>query len=95
MIKKKIMTDTTVPLAFCYAPYCSRQFIIVERRLSTILPTHRPPFCQANHDKPSAASGSVAFGSVAFGSVAFGSAAFGPATFGLAAFGSMAFLVGF
>ena len=24
------MTDTTVPLSFCYAPYCSRQFIIVE-----------------------------------------------------------------
>ena len=24
------MTDTTVPLAFCYAPYCSHQFIIVE-----------------------------------------------------------------
>ena len=84
------MTDTTVPLAFCYAPYCSRQFIIVERRLSTIMPTHRPPFCQANHDKPSTASGSVAFGSLAFGS-----AAFGPATFGVAAFGSMAFLVGF
>ena len=84
------MIDTAVPLAFCYAPYCSRQFIIVERRLSTILPTHRPPFCQANHDKPL-----VAFGSVAFGSVAFGSAAFGPATFGVAAFGSMAFLVGF
>ena len=89
------MTETTIPIAFCYAPYCSRQFIIVERRLSTIPPTHRPPFCQANHDKPSAASGSVAFGSVAFGSVAFGSAAFGSATFGLAAFGSMAFLVGF
>ena len=84
------MTDTTVPLAFCYAPYCSRQIIIVERRLSTIQPTHRPPFCQANHDKPSAASGLVAFGSVAFGLAAFGSA-----TFGLEAFGSMAFLVGF
>ena len=42
------------------------------RRLCTLLPTHRPPFCQANNDKPSAASGSVAFGSAAIGSAAIG-----------------------
>ena len=28
MCIKEIMIDTTVPLAFCYAPYCSRQFIL-------------------------------------------------------------------
>ena len=30
-------------------------------------PTHCPPFCHVNHDKPSAASGLSAFGLAAFG----------------------------
>ena len=39
------------------------------RRLSTVTPTHHPPLCQANHDKPLEASCSTAFGLVASGLV--------------------------
>ena len=45
-------------------------------------PSHRPPLCQANHDKPSMASGSATSGLVASGLVTSGSA-----TSGLAAYG--------
>ncbi len=36
------------------------------------MPTHCSPFCQANHDKPLVAYGSVAFGLATTGSAAFG-----------------------
>ena len=49
------------------------------------MPTHRPLFCQTNHDKPSAASGLMAFGSTAFGLEALGLAAYDFAASGLAA----------
>ena len=49
-------------------------------------PTHRQPFCQANHDKPSTASVSVAFGLVTFGLVAIGLAAFCLMSSGLVGF---------
>ena len=48
------------------------------RRICTLLPTHRPPFSQASHDKPLVSSGLVAFGLAAIGSVvAIGLVAFG------------------
>ena len=51
--------------------------LFTDSRLFTSSPTHRPPFCHANHDKPSAAPGAAAFGSAAFGLATFGSAASG------------------
>ena len=76
---------------------CRRHFILE--------PTHRPPFCHANHGKPLAASGSLAFRLAACGSSAYGLAASESVGFqcvflwltvlGLVVAGSMVFLCGF
>ena len=60
----------------CHQPAC--WLILFDRkkkcgrlRLSTILPTHCPPLCQPNHDKPLAAFGLAASGLVASGLASF------------------------
>ena len=70
------MIDTTILLSFL----CPLLFMSIHcgrRRLSTIPPTHHPPLCQPEHDKPFEASGLAAFGLAAFGLVASGSACSG------------------
>ena len=51
-------------------------------RLSTIPPTHHPPLCQPNHDKPLAACALAACGLAVSSSAAFGSMASGLMSFG-------------
>ena len=75
-LKKNTTVDSTVLLSFLLCPLLLLPILFTDRWLCTSPPTHLPPFCHANHDKPSAAPGAVAFGSAAFGSAAFGLAAF-------------------